>query len=312
MIEDITLNPQNTIDEKQDMQRQRERFSPDDGMVSEQQMQMNAAAGVKCPQCGTVNDPEAAFCASCGHPIGMTSCPNCGADLDPGADFCESCRRYVKHDVCSFCGARLSGSEAFCPECGSPKGGIVCPVCHTLNDFSFCKQCGSPLTDEARDLMQQVHDLPEFKEMQRLAVEIQQLEQSVPYTSERELLKDQRNLKLRERVLTLLAQDRGIANPVIPKLDSKRLSKEEYDARKKERLAQISAILEKMAQKPQPKPAQVRNYAMACRPQGVRLAWECNYKHALHSSPCGCAKPQMGGKWLILGKDVKKEIKDDQ
>jgi len=90
------------------------------------------------------------------------------------------------------------------------------------------------------------------------------------------------------------------------------LSKEEYDARKKERLAQIADILDQMVQKPQPKPAQVRNYAMACRPQGVRLAWECNFKHALHSSPCGCAKPQMGGKWLILGKDVKKEIKDDQ
>lgn len=312
MIEDITLNPQNPINEEQAMQRQRQRFSPDGDMVSEQQMQMNAAGGVKCPNCGTVNDPEAAFCASCGHPIGRTSCPNCGADLDPGADFCESCRRYVKNDVCSFCGARLSGNEAFCPECGSPKGGIVCPVCHTLNDFSFCKQCGSPLTDEARELMQQVHELPEFKEMQRLAVETQQLEQSVPYTSERELLKDQRNIQLRERVLTLLAQDRGIAEPVIPALDSKRLSKEEHDARKRECLTKIAAILEKMAQKPQPKPAQARNYAMACRPQGIRLAWECNYKHALHSSPCGCAKPQMGGKWLILGKDVKKEIKDDQ
>ena len=312
MIEDITLNPQNPINEEQAMQRQRQRYSPDGDTVSQQQMQMNAAAGVKCPNCGTVNDPEAAFCASCGHPIGRTSCPNCGADLDPGADFCESCRRYVKNDVCSFCGARLSGSEAFCPECGSPKGGIVCPVCHTLNDFSFCKQCGSPLTDEARELMQQVHELPEFKEMQRLAVETQQLEQSVPYTSERELLKDQRNIQLRERVLTLLAQDRGIAEPVIPALDSKRLSKEEYDARKRECLTKIAAILEKMAQKPQPKPAQARNYAMACRPQGIRLAWECNYKHALHSSPCGCAKPQMGGKWLILGKDVKKEIKDDQ
>ena len=312
MIEDITLNPQNPINEEQAMQRQRQRFSPDGDMVSEQQMQMNAAVGVKCPNCGTVNDPEAAFCASCGYPIGRTSCPNCGADLDPGADFCESCRRYVKNDVCSFCGARLSGNEAFCPECGSPKGGIVCPVCHTLNDFSFCKQCGSPLTDEARELMQQVHELPEFKEMQRLAVETQQLEQSVPYTSERELLKDQRNIQLRERVLTLLAQDRGIAEPVIPALDSKRLSKEEYDARKRECLTKIAAILEKMAQKPQPKPAQARNYAMACRPQGIRLAWECNYKHALHSSPCGCAKPQMGGKWLILGKDVKKEIKDDQ
>ena len=312
MIEDITLNPQNPMNGEQDQQRQRQRFSPDDDMVSEQQMQMNTAVGVKCPNCGTVNDPDAAFCASCGHPIGRTSCPNCGADLDPGADFCESCRRYVKFDVCSFCGAALTGSEAFCPECGSPKGGIVCPVCHTLNDFSFCKQCGTPLTDEARELMQQVHELPEFKEMQRLAIEIQQLEQSIPYTSERELLKDQRNIKLRERVLTLLAQDRGIADPVIPALDSKRLSKEEYDARKKERLAQIADILDQMVQKPQPKPAQVRNYAMACRPQGVRLAWECNFKHALHSSPCGCAKPQMGGKWLILGKDVKKEIKDDQ
>jgi hypothetical protein len=51
---------------------------------------------------------------------------------------------------------------------------------------------------------------------------------------------------------------------------------------------------------------------MACRPQGVRLAWECNFKHALHSSPCGCAKPQLGGKWIILGKDIKKEIKDDK
>jgi hypothetical protein len=113
-------------------------------------------------------------------------------------------------------------------------------------------------------------------------------------------------------VFTLLAEDRGIAHPVISEAKNKRLSKEEYNAKKKERLEQIAAILDKMVQVPQPKPAQVRNYAMACRPQGVRLAWECNFKHALHSSPCGCAKPQLGGKWIILGKDVKKEIKDDK
>jgi hypothetical protein len=89
------------------------------------------------------------------------------------------------------------------------------------------------------------------------------------------------------------------------------MGKEEYNAKKQERLDQLAAILEKMAQAPQPKPAQVRNYAMACKPQGVRLAWECNFKHALHSSPCGCAKPQMGGKWIILGKNTRKEIKDD-
>ena len=312
MNEDITLNPEDTSNGILEMQRQMTGQDDDLDMVSEQQMQMYAASGIKCPDCGTINDPEAAFCASCGNPIGRTSCPNCGADLEAGSDFCESCRRYIKNDVCSFCGARLSGGEAFCPECGSPKGGIVCPVCHTLNDFSFCKQCGTALTDEARELMREVHDTADFREMQRLASEIQQLEQTIPYASELDIVKEQRNIKLRERVLTLLAQDRGIANPVIPESDSRRMSKEEHDAKKRERLMQIAAILDKMAQKPQQKAAQVRNYAMACRPQGVRLAWECNFKHALHSSPCGCAKPQMGGKWLILGKDVRKEINDDQ
>ena len=279
--------------------------------LTQQAMQMKSASGIVCPHCGTVNEPEALFCSSCGNAIGMSTCPNCGAAVEPDADFCESCRHYIRTDICSFCGAHLTGHEAFCPECGSPRGGIVCPVCHTLNDFSFCKQCGTPLTDEAHQLMTKIRELPEYKEMQRLANEIQQLEMTIPYNSERDVLRDQKNIKLRERVLKLLAEDRGIANPVIPESQHKRMSREEYDAKKQERLDKLAAILDKMVQEPQPKPAQVRNYAMACKPQGVRLAWECNFKHALHSSPCGCAKPQMGGKWVILGKNTRKEIKDD-
>ena len=69
MIEDITLNPQNPINEEQAMQRQRQRFSPDGDMVSEQQMQMNAAGGVKCPNCGTVNDPR----PPSAHPVAILS-----------------------------------------------------------------------------------------------------------------------------------------------------------------------------------------------------------------------------------------------
>lgn len=311
MIDDITQNPERTDRASQQLQREeliRERM---DEPIAQQAMQANIANGVQCPHCGTVNDPDALFCASCGNPIGMTSCPNCGAPVEPDADFCETCRHYIRTDVCSFCGTHLTGQEAFCPECGSPRGGIVCPVCHTLNDFSFCKQCGTPLTDEARQMMEMIREQPEYKEMQLLANEIQQMEMTLPYNSERDILLDQKNIKLRERVLKLLAEDRGIANPVIPEPRNKRMSKEEYNAKRQERLDKLTAILEKMAQTPQPKPAQVRNYAMACKPQGVRLAWECNFKHALHSSPCGCAKPQMGGKWIILGKNSRKEIKDD-
>ena len=313
MNEDITINPERTNRGAQQMQREDLFMQRADDMQMGPQMQMNmhAASGVVCPHCGTINDPEAVFCASCGSQIGKMSCPNCGAELDADADFCETCRRYVRKDVCSFCGAHLDGNEAFCPECGSPRGGIVCPVCHTMNDFAFCKQCGTPLTEDAMMLMEQVREMPEYVEMKKLADDLQEMDLMIPYASEREKFQEDERSKLRERVLTLLAQDRGTPNPIIPELENKRLSKEEYDQKKQEYLEKISNLLDKLAQQPQPRPAQVRNYAMACRPQGVRLAWQCNYKHALHSSPCGCAKPQMGGKWVVLGKNSRKEIKDD-
>jgi hypothetical protein len=281
--------------------------------VEGQQVQMHyhSANGVQCPYCGTVNEPEAVFCASCGKPLGKINCPNCGAEMDPDADFCETCHHYIRTDVCSFCGCHLTGQEAYCPECGSPRGGIVCPVCHTLNDFSFCKQCGTPLTEEARHLMMELQMTPEFKEMQALAKELQELDMSLPYNSERDQVREQINQRLRERVLSLLAKDKGM-KPTVESRPPKRIRKEELDAKKNVRVARLTELLDKMAQVPQPQPAKVRNYAMACKPQGVRLAWECNFKHALHSSPCGCAKPQMGGKWIILGKNSRQEIKDDK
>ena len=308
-MNDITLNPERTSRGSQELQR--EELVMDRPVVEQQQaVQFQTASGIQCPYCGTINEPDAMFCASCGQPLGKTSCPNCGAEIDPDADFCEVCHHYIRTDICSFCGAHLSGQEAFCPECGSPRGGIVCPVCHTLNDFAFCKQCGTALTEDARQLLAELQMTPEYKEMQALAKELEELDMSLPISSEKDLVREQLNRQLRERVLKLLAQDKGSTTPVVEK-PSKRVSKEELDAKKKVRADRLTELLEKMAQAPQPQPAKVRNYAMACKPQGVRLAWECNFKHALHSSPCGCAKPQMGGKWIILGKNSKQEIKDD-
>ena len=308
-MNDITLNPERTDRGSQVLQRE-ELVMDRPAEKQQQAVQFQTANGVQCPYCGTINEPDAMFCASCGQPLGKMSCPNCGAEIDPDADFCEVCHHYIRTDICSFCGAHLSGQEAFCPECGSPRGGIVCPVCHTLNDFAFCKQCGTALTEEARQLLAELQMTPEYKEMQALAKELEELDMSLPISSEKDLVREQLNRQLRERVLKLLAQDKGSTTPVVEK-PSKRVSKEELDAKKKVRADRLTELLEKMAQAPQPQPAKVRNYAMACKPQGVRLAWECNFKHALHSSPCGCAKPQMGGKWIILGKNSKQEIKDD-
>ena len=95
MNEDITINPERTNRGAQQMQHEDLFMQRADDMQMAQQMQMNmrAASGVVCPHCGTINDPEAVFCASCGSQIGKMSCPNCGAELDADADFCETCRR---------------------------------------------------------------------------------------------------------------------------------------------------------------------------------------------------------------------------
>lgn len=239
-------------------------------------------------------------------------CPNCGAPLDIDTDYCESCHVYIKRDVCSFCGAHLTGMEGFCPECGNPLGGIVCPTCHTMNDFAFCKQCGSPLTEEAKALRTKMKETPEYQELMSLVKEMGRLNKIIPYTSELDIEKEKQNQELRKRVLMLLAQDRGVEAPVIEEKESNRMTSDKLSTEKNDVLQKLSEILSKLETKPTTKPATARNYAMATKPTEVRLGWVCNYKHALHSSPCGCAKPQMGGKWVVLGKNDTDHIKDDK
>lgn len=301
-----TMRPQEL---KKELELQRE--NPHVEAAQQQQQRQQAAAGRACPFCGAVNEPEALFCAQCGQPINKTTCPHCGAEIDPDADFCEVCHHYIKKDVCSFCGARLNGNEAYCPECGSPRGGLVCPTCHSLNDFAFCKRCGTALTEEARMMVKQLQRNPDYQELMEIVQDFSKLENALPYNSERDIVREQMNSKLRERVLTLLAKDAGVENPVIPRTESKRMTKEELENQKAVKIQMLSAILDKLAVPAGPSPAKARNYAMASKPVGVRLGWVCNYKHAMHSSPCGCAKPQMGGKWVVLGKNQIGEFKDD-
>lgn len=280
-------------------------------MAQAQMQQANAVGAVICPQCGAVNEQGSAYCISCGAQFSTGLCPHCNNPIDADADFCEVCHHYIRQDVCSFCGAQISPQDAFCPECGSPRGGIVCPTCRTLNDFAFCKQCGTPLTDEAKLMLKQMKKMPEYQELVQLAREYDELMMERPIANEKERVREKTNNEFRDRVLRLLAQDEGVAQPVIPEVETKRMTKEEVREKKEEKLARISELLNNMQAPPSVSPAYVRNFAMAQKPAGVRLAWQCNWKHAMHSSPCGCAKPQMGGKWVVLGRGAKQEIKDD-
>ena len=302
---DNTSRPGNSYESAPERGKVLER--PAEPLQQQQQMQSlgNQAEGVACPNCGAMNDPEALYCASCGIALRMVSCPNCGAAMEPDADFCEHCRHYVKSDVCSFCGARLTDDDMYCPECGSPRGGIVCPNCHTLNDFSFCKQCGVPLTDQAREMMEQLKQDPQFQELKQLAQEFQELDGELPYKDEQEKTRIAQSDDIRTRVLTLLMQDEGVKEPKVQPSQKVRKSKEQLSAEKENLVLKITEMLDQLQMPPVQVPAQARNYAMACKPAGIRTGWVCNYKHAVHSSPCACAKPQLGGKWIVLGNGSK-------
>jgi hypothetical protein len=189
---------------------------------------------------------------------------------------------------------------------------MVCPTCHSLNDFAFCKKCGTALTEEAKLMVKQLQKNPDYQQLLEIVQDYSKLENALPYTSERDVVREQNCQKLRERVLTLLQKDDGVEIPVIPKLVTNRMTKEELEDQKAVKVKMLSAILEKLAVPPSASPVKARNYAMASKPTGVRLAWVCNYKHAMHSSPCGCAKPHLGGKWVVLGKNSSAEIKDDK
>lgn len=228
-------------------------------------------------------------------------CPMCGNDIDGDADYCESCHRYVNFEVCSFCGTSMGAEEMYCHECGNPRGGIVCPMCNTLNDFSFCKVCGTPLTDEARALAESLKRLPDYQLMEGLSRELESLDMEESYRNEQDVIRCRENEKLRERVLMLLGRDKGNVNGNVDGNGRKMRSVEELRQMKEKKIRLLTEALERMAVPAVPSPVKARNYAMAQKPMGVKVAWVCNWKRAIHSSPCGCGKPHLGGKWVILG-----------
>lgn len=265
-----------------------------------------------CPHCGATNEVDAMFCEQCGTRLRDQLCPHCGAVLDDKADFCENCNHYIDAEHCPYCYALVGEEDTFCPECGVPFGGIECPVCHTVGQFGFCASCGTPLTDSARRTLNEVwKDNPVTEELRQLENELEQLWMVCPVTSERQRVVMQNVQSLCQRVKELMAQEDEHTYEVNDKSDEKAsqpiiMDESELNDKILAKQQALQALLDSMQTKMAENPAIARNYAMACKPHVSRLAWKCNYKHALHLTPLACACPHLGGKWVVT--DGKNEL----
>lgn len=77
------------------------------------------AEAVKCPHCGTRNDPAADRCRLCGKPMshehvrepGSNVCAHCGQPLEEGAEICNACTRPVRDVVLSNLPTQVGDTE---------------------------------------------------------------------------------------------------------------------------------------------------------------------------------------------------------
>ena len=56
---------------------------------------------IKCPNCGSSNPGQAAFCTECGSSLAEAKiiCPNCGGENDNRARFCMACGSKLDEDL---------------------------------------------------------------------------------------------------------------------------------------------------------------------------------------------------------------------
>lgn len=256
-----------------------------------------------CPHCGAINEPDALFCEECGGMLGTTLvCPNCRLPVPKEADFCEHCQTYIATNRCSFCGASMAPTDSFCPECGNSRQGIICPACKTHSPFSYCPACGMPLTEKVVKQRTEIQNEPAFKQMDQISAELDKLKKTRPIESPKATERAKQTEELAKRVQKLLGKEYQ------PTASQKTV--EELQKQIKEKEEELQALLDKLTTAtPQENPILTRNYIMARKPASTILGWKCNYKQAIHSSPCGCACPHLGGRWIVL--DDTTQIEDD-
>lgn len=129
---------------------------------------------ITCPQCGTQNQPGAAFCDNCGASLtgirpagtaagapvaapavapaaGGLSCPACGSPVVAGQAFCDNCGAAITAapPVAPVAGPAVPAAPPVAPA-AAPAGMVKCPSCGQLNPAgqAFCDNCGTQLAGQ--------------------------------------------------------------------------------------------------------------------------------------------------------------------
>lgn len=278
--------------------------------------------GALCPGCGKGLSISDIFCPECGKQLKkMSTCSFCGAAVEPGWEICGHCGHNLRAECCSFCGAASGSNGAFCSVCGNPKGGIICPDCHTVNFRNFCRKCNTPLNDMAQEALQQIQQKPELKKALSVAQELEKLEEIISQFNEaesgendiHELSEESREFV--NQYKELLGAFRGhspeertagkdISVPKQRKKFTLNISgKEEAIAQYNAKLEEMKQTLSSLFPNPEMTPQMQRDYYTAIKVEiiskvKVKVGWKCNAYGCVHNQPNDCAEPFMGGTWI--------------
>ncbi len=314
------------MDQEQKYQKEKEKELERQKDQEQQQYQEHDASSKECPNCGAQNEIHAKFCGECGYQFGaVTTCPKCHSKVDPLGDICEVCGEWLLKDKCKFCYASITESDAYCPECGNPTAGIVCGKCGQLSCFDFCKNCHIPLTEFAEEAIKEAQADPEILEIQKMQEEIlkaeAELEQQADLEAQQEL-EEQKKIE-KER---MIEQARKLEQHLKNFYDKKKNEVPQHQVPKHSRPAKknlfgsgdggaVNAAAERAVQlakkrelqkklneqkkKTFSKPQEARRFFAATKPPVV-LGWKCNFTDTQHDCPEDCARPELGGIWIII------------
>jgi hypothetical protein len=246
-------------------------------------------------------------------------CFNCGWSVSANADICENCNEWLLSGKCNFCYADYEENQKFCSECGNPPSGIICGSCGILSHFDFCPNCQSALTENSRELINEIFQSAEIQNI--LNLEIDESKQKATDINDtvsklKDYLSRFESKSKVKKSFTLetdnnIEQNMKVTNDAAEFINLEKRKAVENEEKEKETLR----LLQEMKSKKFANNQDARRYFGALKiilPQLItkrrEAGWTCNAFGVTHSAPQDCADPLSGGTWIyetIIEKSTK-------